>query len=161
MHRFRELGYSALYYSHPGTHQMEPASPLQSVGVNPFPSRFINRTIPWGGFARWWRKEPMKIEKWQQEASALQKKMVLFINLLGKGLTQQINRDGGSIWWAPVSPDGTVRFSLVLTFRWCPRARKQDKECLFVIHRITLLFSLSLSPLIFQILHIHFISVHQ
>ena len=30
-------------------------------------------------------------------ASALQKKMVLFINLLGKGLTQEINRDGGSI----------------------------------------------------------------
>ena len=39
----------------------------------------------------------MKIEKGQQEASALQKKMVLFINLLGKGLTQEINRDGGSI----------------------------------------------------------------
>ena len=43
----------------------------------------------------------MKIEKWQHAASALQKKMVLFINLLGKGLTQEINRDGGSIWWAP------------------------------------------------------------
>ena len=27
--------------------------------------------------------------------------MVLFINLLGKGLTQEINRCGGSIWWAP------------------------------------------------------------
>ena len=26
---------------------------------------------------------------------------VLFINLLGKGLTQEINGDGGSIWWAP------------------------------------------------------------
>ena len=36
----------------PGTNQMEPASPTQALGVNPFPSRFINRTIPWGGFAR-------------------------------------------------------------------------------------------------------------
>ena len=25
-----------------GTHQMEPASPLKALGVNPFPSRFIN-----------------------------------------------------------------------------------------------------------------------
>ena len=25
------------------------------------------------------------------------KKMVLFVNLLGKGLTQEINRDGGSL----------------------------------------------------------------
>ena len=30
------------------------------------------------------------------------KHAVLFINLLGKGLTQEINEDGGSIWWAPV-----------------------------------------------------------
>ena len=37
----------------------------------------------------------------QQAASALQKKMVLFINLLGKGLTQEINRDGGYINRAP------------------------------------------------------------
>ena len=29
---------------------MEPASPIQALGVNPFPSRFIYRTIPWGGF---------------------------------------------------------------------------------------------------------------
>ncbi|XP_015749223.1 PREDICTED: uncharacterized protein LOC107328998 [Acropora digitifera] len=36
----------------PGTHQIEPASPIQALGVNPFPSRFINRTISWGGFAR-------------------------------------------------------------------------------------------------------------
>ena len=33
----------------------------------------------------------------QQAASALQKKMVLFTNLLGKELTQEINGDGGSI----------------------------------------------------------------
>ena len=35
-----------------GAHQMEPAFPIQALGVNPFPSRFINRTIPWGGSAR-------------------------------------------------------------------------------------------------------------
>ena len=35
-----------------GTHQMEPASPIQALGVNPFQSRPLNRTIPWGGFAR-------------------------------------------------------------------------------------------------------------
>lgn len=59
-----------------------------------------------------------------------------------------------------LSFDGTVRFPLVLTFRSCPRERKQEKECVFVIHGITLLLSLSLSPLIFQTFHIHFISVH-
>ena len=32
----------------------------------------------------------------QETGSALQKKMFLFINLLGKGLTQEINGDGGS-----------------------------------------------------------------
>ena len=35
-----------------GAHQMERPSPTQTLGVNPFPSRFINRTVPWGGFAR-------------------------------------------------------------------------------------------------------------
>jgi len=29
-----------------GAHQMEPLSPIQALGVNPFPSSFINRTIP-------------------------------------------------------------------------------------------------------------------
>ena len=33
----------------------------------------------------------------QQAASASQTKMVLFINLLGKGLPQEINGDEGSI----------------------------------------------------------------
>ena len=36
------------------------------------------------------------------DSSALRKKMVQLINLLGKGLTQEINGDGGSILWAPV-----------------------------------------------------------
>lgn len=56
----------------------------------------------------------MKIEQWQYcltskgrqqahsyDSSALQKKMVLFIDLLRKGLTQEIDEDGGCIWWAP------------------------------------------------------------
>ena len=53
-----ETGYSQLgatrlvgYLPSPGAHEMEPASPTQALGVNPFPSRFINRTVPWGGFA--------------------------------------------------------------------------------------------------------------
>ena len=39
----------------------------------------------------------------QLAASALQKQMVLLINLLRKGLTQVINGDEGSICWAPVT----------------------------------------------------------
>ena len=33
-------------------HQIEPPSPTQALRVNPFQSRFINRTVPRGGFAR-------------------------------------------------------------------------------------------------------------
>ena len=29
---------------------MEPPSPIQALGVNPFPSRFIIRTVPRGDF---------------------------------------------------------------------------------------------------------------
>ena len=35
-----------------GAYQMEPPSRIKAFVVNPFPSRFINRTNPWGGFAR-------------------------------------------------------------------------------------------------------------
>ena len=35
-----------------GARQMEPPSPIQALGVNPFPSRFIIRTVPRGDFAR-------------------------------------------------------------------------------------------------------------
>ena len=35
-----------------GAHDPEPISPIQALGVNPFPSRFIIRTVPRGGFAR-------------------------------------------------------------------------------------------------------------
>ena len=41
----------SLVFLAPGAHQMEPPSPTQALGVNPFPSTFINRTVPWGGFA--------------------------------------------------------------------------------------------------------------
>ena len=46
-----------------GAHpQLEPLSPTLSFGVNPFPSRFINRTALRGGFARPQFKEPIKTE---------------------------------------------------------------------------------------------------
>ena len=35
-----------------GAYQMEPPSPIQALGVNPFPSRLIIRTVPRGDFAR-------------------------------------------------------------------------------------------------------------
>ena len=38
---------------------MEPPFPIQALGVNPFPSRFINRTAASGDFPRWSRKEIM------------------------------------------------------------------------------------------------------
>ena len=42
-----------------GVHQMEPPSPIQALGVNPFPSRFIIRTVPRGDFARRQWEEPI------------------------------------------------------------------------------------------------------
>ena len=42
--------YTDFYY--PGAHQMEPPSPIQVLGVNPFPSRFIIRTALREDFAR-------------------------------------------------------------------------------------------------------------
>ena len=38
--------YPRIYSLKPGAHQVEPPSPTQALGVNPFPSRFINRTVP-------------------------------------------------------------------------------------------------------------------
>ena len=38
---------------------MEPPSPIQALGVNPFPSRFIIRTVPRGDFARRRWEEPI------------------------------------------------------------------------------------------------------
>ena len=36
---------------------MEPPSPIQALGVNPFPSRFINRRLD-----SWYQQEPMKFD---------------------------------------------------------------------------------------------------
>ena len=47
----------------PGAHQMEPPSPIQALGVNPFPSRFIIRTVPRGDFARRRWEEPITTTK--------------------------------------------------------------------------------------------------
>ena len=42
-----------------GAYQMEPPSPIQALGVNSFPSRFIIRTVPRGDFARRRWEEPI------------------------------------------------------------------------------------------------------
>ena len=49
----------------PEAHQMEPSSPIQALRVNPFPSRFIIRTVPRGDVARRQWKEPITTTKWQ------------------------------------------------------------------------------------------------
>ena len=46
-----------------GAHQMEPPSPIQALGVNPFPSRFIIRTVPRGDLARRRWEEPITTTK--------------------------------------------------------------------------------------------------
>ena len=58
----------------------------------------------------------MKIEKWQQAASALQKKMVLSINLLGKGLTltEMEAPSDGLLKHANISVESR-RFSVIMT----------------------------------------------
>ena len=43
---------------------MEPPSPIQALGVNPFPSRFIIRTVPRGDFARRRWEAPITTTKW-------------------------------------------------------------------------------------------------
>ena len=48
----------------PGAHQMELPSPIQALGANPFPSRFIIRTVPGGDFARRRWEEPITTTKW-------------------------------------------------------------------------------------------------
>ena len=42
-----------------GAYQMEPPSPIQALGVNPFPSRFIIRPVPRGDFERQRWEEPI------------------------------------------------------------------------------------------------------
>ena len=52
-----------VYFPLPGAHQMEPPSPIQALGVNPFPSRFIIRTVPRGDFTRRRWEEPITTTK--------------------------------------------------------------------------------------------------
>ena len=42
---------------------MEPPFPIQALGVNPFPSRFIIRTVPRGDFSRLRWEEPITTTK--------------------------------------------------------------------------------------------------
>ena len=49
---FRTKYFMEIYSVMSGAHQMEPPSPIQALGVNPFPSRFIIRRVPRGDFAR-------------------------------------------------------------------------------------------------------------
>ena len=44
---------------------MEPSSPIQVIGVNPFPSRVIIRTVPRGEFAHRQWEEPITTTKSQ------------------------------------------------------------------------------------------------
>lgn len=90
---------------------MEPPSRILAIGVNPFASRLKRkRRFPdRGGFVLIeeranGNKEMTVVLSYvkQLAASALQKQVVLLINLLRKGLTQVVNGDGGSIFWAPV-----------------------------------------------------------
>ena len=76
---------------------MEPPSPLQAIGVNPFPSSF-----------------KMKIEEWQYFSIVLLQiagsKRILFIKWFylsidaGKGwLKKLMDMEAGSIWCSPVA----------------------------------------------------------
>ena len=47
------------------THQTEPPSPIQALGVNPFPSRVIIRTDPRRDYARRRWEEPITTTKWR------------------------------------------------------------------------------------------------
>ena len=56
-------GYSVRKSVLTGAYQMEPPSPIQALGVNPFPSRFIIRTVPRGDFTRRQWEEPITTTK--------------------------------------------------------------------------------------------------
>ena len=52
------------HFSKAGAHQMESPSPIQALGVNPFPSTFIIRAVPRGDLARRRWEEPITTTKW-------------------------------------------------------------------------------------------------
>ena len=75
---------------------MEPPSPTQALRANPLPSRFVNRTVPslrrFRALMEERANENREIAAGSRSIHAIRahykKKMVLFITLLGKGLTQ-------------------------------------------------------------------------
>ena len=98
-----------------GAHQMEPPSPLISW-VNPLPSRFISRTIFFCNtleshecaccllfdVRQYYCHFSIFIGSFLYQRTKPPQGTVLFINLLGKGLTPRAcTGDGGSIWWVP------------------------------------------------------------
>ena len=85
----------------------------------PFVSRFINRTVSWGGFARWWRKQPIEIEKWQQAAS-------IFMRF------EHIPKGNGSTYestWERVDWRSEWRLRLHLMHSWCSRRSWKNSLC--------------------------------
>ena len=95
---------------------MEPLSPLISW-VNPFPSRFMNRTIFFCNaleshecascllfdVRQYYCHLFIFIGSFLYQRAKHPQRTLLFINLLGKGLTPNCCKgDRGSIWWAPV-----------------------------------------------------------
>jgi len=82
-----------------GAHQMERPSLLISW-VNPFPSRFIKRTIFFCNALAACCHFSIFVGSFLYQRAKPPQGIVLFINLLGKGLTPCLG-DAGSIWWVP------------------------------------------------------------
>ena len=66
-----------------------PPSPIQALGVNPFPSRFIIRTVPRGDFALRQGEEPIITTKWQCYCTSSNSRKF------------GADRPNKIIWWAP------------------------------------------------------------
>ena len=96
---------------------MEPP-PLLISWVNPFPSRFINRTIFFcnalesHGCACCLLSFLYFISSFLYQGAKLPQGIVLFITLLGKGLTPRACMgDAGSKWWVPVHANSRIKMT--------------------------------------------------
>ena len=90
---------------------MEPPSLLISW-VNPFPNRFINRTIFFCNALAAGCHFSIFIGILFYQRAKPPKGILLFINLLGKGLTPRACMgDAGSIWWVPA-------YTYIYTYTW-------------------------------------------